>query len=127
MSAALPSPTSRRPVRLFLALLIAVAAGLAGNLAAWSAAQPARPPEEYETDQKPPQQGKRNEDEDLGPSKVKHKPIRVDEPSDPARNPAAGAPADIDLKSAARQATHPDIKKLFLDLSVPHDQVTIQS
>ena len=45
MSAALPSSPSRRPVRLFLAVLIAVAAALGGNLAAWTAAQRPRPPE----------------------------------------------------------------------------------
>ena len=84
MSAALPPSASRRPVRLFLALLIAVAAGLGGNLAAWTAAQRPRPPEEYE-DTKPPQKDKRNEDEDVGAPKVKHKAIRVDEPPEPAK------------------------------------------
>jgi ABC-type transport system substrate-binding protein len=120
MSAALPSSASRRPVRLLLALLLALVVGVGGNLAAWTAAQ--RPPEEYEDDKKPP----RNEDEDTG-AKVKHKAIRVDEPPEPAKTPTAGGPADVDLKTAARQATHPDIKKLFLDLAVPHDQVTIKN
>ncbi|MBI1915468.1 MAG: hypothetical protein HYS12_12140 [Planctomycetes bacterium] len=127
MSAALPSSASRRPVRLFLALLVALAVGVGGNLAAWTAAQRARPPEEYEDDKKPPKDGKRNENEDAGAPKVKHKAIRVDEPPEPAKTPAADGPADVDLKSAARQATHPDVKKLFLDLAVPHDQVTIKS
>src|SRR6185295_20277001 len=89
-------------------------------------AQRARPPEEYE-DTKPTKEGKRNEDEDVAAPKVKHKAIRVDEPPEPAKTPAAGAPADVDLKTAARHATHPDIKKLFLDLAVPHDQITIRS
>src|ERR1051326_2164764 len=127
MSAAFPSASSRRPVRLFLALLIAAAVGLGGNLVAWTAAQRQRPPEEFEDDKKPPQEGKRSEDEDTAAPKVKHKAIRVDEPPESTKKPAPGAPADIDLKAAARQATHPDIKKLFLDLAVPHDQITFES
>src|SRR4051812_20887894 len=111
MSAALPSSPPRRPIRLFHCLMIAAAVGLGGNLAAWTAAQRARPPEEYE-DTKPTKEGKRNEDEDVAAPKVKHKAIRVDEPPEPAKTPATGAPADVDLKTAARHATHPDIKKL---------------
>src|SRR5207248_7766554 len=50
-----------------------------------------------------------------------------DEPPEPTKKPSAADSADVDLKTAARQATHPDIKKLFLDLAVPHDQVTIKT
>ena len=44
----------------------------------------------------------------------------------PKKSSAVGS-AEVDLKTAARQATHPDIKKLFEDLAVPHDQVTIKN
>ena len=57
MSAALPSSVSRRPVRLMLALLLAFVVGVGGNLAAWSAAQRTRPPEEYEDGKKPSRDG----------------------------------------------------------------------
>src|SRR6266542_61207 len=123
MSAALLSSASRRPLRLFLALLVALAVGVGGNLAAWTAAQRARPPQ----DQGSRESGSRNEEEDPGAPKVKHKAIRVDEPPEPAKKPSAVGSADVDLKTAARQATHPDIKKLFEDLAVPHDQITIKN
>src|SRR5262245_24634457 len=125
MSAILPSPASRRPAYLLAAVLLTVVA-VGGNLIAWTAAQRPRPPEEYEDDKKPPE-GKRNEDEESGTPKVKHKAIRVDEPPETTKQPPAGAPADVDLKTAARQATHADIKKLFLDLAVPHDEVRVRN
>src|SRR5215831_19426637 len=125
MSAALPSSASRRPLRLFLALLLALAVGVGGNLAAWTAAQRARPVQEDEDDKKPPG-GKRHEEEETGTPEVKHKAIRVDESSEPAKKSSAVGSAEVDLKTAARRATHPDVKKLFEDLAVPHDQVTIK-
>src|SRR5215831_12896826 len=121
MSAALPSSASRRPLRLFLALLLALAVGVGGNLAAWTAAQRARPVQEDEDDKKPPG-GKRHEEEETGTPEVKHKAIRVDESSEPAKKSSAVGSAEVDLKTAARRATHPDVKKLFEDLAVPHDQ-----
>src|SRR5262245_59804149 len=126
MSAVFPSPASRRPAYFLAALLLAVVAGVGGNLIAWTAAQRPRPPDEYEDDKKPPE-GKRNEDEESGTPRVKHKAIRVDEPPEPAKQPTAGAPADVDLKTAARQATHADIKKLFLDLAVPDDEARVRN
>src|SRR6266540_6244453 len=125
MSAVFPSLTSRRPPSLLAAVLLALVVGVGGNLIAWTAQRP-RPPEEYEDDKKPPE-GKRNEDEERRTPKVKHKAIRVEDPPEPAKTPAAGGPGDVDLKTAARHATHPDVKKLFLDLAVPHDEVRVRN
>src|SRR3954451_9535685 len=116
MSAALPSSTSRRPPRLFLALLAALAVGVGGNLAAWTAAHRARPPKESEDDRKPPKDrgtsrdsGSRNEEEDPTAPKPPLKAVHVDEPPEPAKKTSAVGTADVDLKTAARRATHPDV------------------
>src|SRR3954451_15077678 len=104
MSAALPSFTSRRPVRLFLALLAALAVGVGGNLAAWTAAQRARPPTESEDDRKPPKDrgpsrdsGRLKEEEAPTAPKRPLKAVHVAEPPEPAKKTSAVGTADVDL------------------------------
>jgi peptide/nickel transport system substrate-binding protein len=117
--------TAPRIVILFgLLLLVGVAVS---ELTAWTAAQPPkRVEEEEEGDPKKTPPGKRTEEEDSDP-KIKRKVVRPDDPDTPPKKPAEGLPADLDLKSAARQAKHIFVRKLFRELAIPHDSVTIKN
>ena len=120
-----PSTTvTRRFLRLTLAfILLLLGAVLAGEVAAWQTGPPRRGEEEEEKGGKPPA-GKRAEEEEGPPGK--NKVIRVDDPDTQPKKPAAeGAPADIDLKTAARRAKHSAIRTLFRSLAVPHDELVI--
>ena len=113
--------TASRIAILVALLLLGVAA--VSELAVWAAQPPKRMEEEEEGDKKP---GKRTEEEEETP-KIKRKVDRPDDPDTPTKKPAEGLPADLDLKSAARQAKHSAVRNLFSGLAVPHDTVTFKN
>jgi peptide/nickel transport system substrate-binding protein len=106
--------------------LLLLAGVAVSELAAWTAAQPPKRTEEVEEGDKKTPPGKRTEEEDPAP-KIKRKVVRPDDPETPTKKPAEAIPADLDLKAASRQAKHFKVRKLFRELSIPHDVVTIRN
>ena len=116
--------TASRTAILAALLLLGVAA--VSELAVWAATQPPKRMEEEEEGDKKTPPGKRTEEEEETP-KIKRKVERPDDPDMPTKKPAEGLPADLDLKTAARQAKHSTVRRLFRDLAVPHDIVTFKN
>jgi ABC-type transport system substrate-binding protein len=114
----------QRPVSFSLMRLILCVLLLGGVAATgWVAGQPpADKPKPKASGKTPQKKVDEQEDEDV-------KVNRVDEDSVRAKGPQS-QPADmpeIDLKLAAPRVRHPAVRKMFLELAVPHDVVVFKA
>jgi len=110
---------------LLLALLLIGGLGVI-DLAAQNPGKKIPPAEEEDPNAGKPKRRVPIEDEDPNPPKSKV-PIDVDDnPTDKPAKPVP-PPATTDLAAAAKQTKHPGLRKLFHDVSVPHDAVQFRT